>query len=256
MEVIILDTPDDVAEYSAQIIKKQIVHKPDSVLGLATGSTPVAVYEKCIAMVQKGELSFAHVHSFNLDEYLGLAGTHPQSYRHFMNEKLFHHIDINIDNTHIPDGMAPSPETEAQHYDNAITASGGIDLQILGLGSNGHIGFNEPTSSLSSRTRVKSLTAQTIADNSRFFDAHETQPTLCLTMGIGTIMDARKIIMIATGEQKSNAVATMIEGAISAFCPATALQMHENVCVILDNASASQLQLKQYYLDAHSASLQ
>lgn len=256
MEVIILDTPHDVAEYSAQIIKDQILYKPDSVLGLATGSTPVAVYEKCIAMVKGGELSFAHVRSFNLDEYLGLEGTHPQSYRYFMNTHLFDDIDIEIANTHIPNGMTQDPDAEAQHYENAISQSGGIDLQILGLGSNGHIGFNEPTSSLSSRTRVKSLTAQTIADNSRFFDATETQPTLCLTMGIGTIMDARKIVMIATGEQKSDAVATMIEGAISAFCPATALQMHQNVCVVLDNAAASQLQLKQYYLDAHTASLQ
>lgn len=251
MEIIILNDADAVAHYGASLISKQIQSKPNSVLGLATGSTPIPIYQQLITIHQQQGLSFAGVRTFNLDEYLGLSGNHKQSYRHFMHEELFKHIDINLANTHIPNGMADDPQIEAERYDQSITALGGIDIQILGLGTNGHIGFNEPTSSLASRTRVKSLTQQTIDDNSRFFAPDEFQPRLCITMGIGTIMEAKKIIMIATGTNKSKIVKHMIEGALSAYCPATALQMHPDVCVILDEDSAQDLSLKDYYKQAH-----
>lgn len=255
MEVIILPFTQDVALYGANKIIQQVTHKPNSILGLATGSTPIAVYECLIGLYQKMGVSFANVSCFNLDEYIGLPDNHPQSYRYFMDTTLFNHIDIDRANTHVPNGIAPNGFTEATRYDTAIDQAGGIDLQILGLGSNGHIGFNEPSSSLVSRTRVKSLTQQTISDNSRFFAPHETQPHLCITMGIGTIMEAKEILMIATGKNKADAVVNMIEGPLSAWCPASSLQMHRNVTIVLDNDSAHKLQLKDYYKQAHKNSL-
>lgn len=247
MQVIIVKTAAEVATRAATAISQQLSTRPDSVLGLATGSTPVATYEVLIRHCQHREVSFSQCRTFNLDEYLGLGPEHPQSYRRFMNEKLFSHVDMRPENTHIPDGLTDDPEGECQRYESAITELGGIDLQLLGLGHNGHIGFNEPTSSLASRTRVKTLTPDTVAANARFFGPDEVQPRLALTMGIGTIMEAREILLLATGEGKAAAVAGMVEGPVSAACPASALQYHPKVRVLMDEAAASQLKLRDFY---------
>lgn len=247
MEVLILPDAAAVAKRSADIVEAQVTTMPNSVLGLATGSSPIGLYEQLIERHQKHELSFADVTTFNLDEYIGIPADHSQSYRTFMNETLFDQIDIAIDRTHVPDGMAVNPLEVGPHYEKLITKAGGIDLQILGIGSDGHIGFNEPTSSLRSKTRVKTLTKQTLEDNSRFFEADEFQPKLAVTMGIATILEARRILLIATGEGKADAVRDTVEGPLSAFVPASALQLHERATVVIDEAAASKLKLKNYY---------
>ncbi len=248
MRVVILNDAQQVATTGKDIFIQQLADKPDSVLGLATGSTPVALYQQLICAGQKGEVSFSQATTFNLDEYLGLASDHPQSYRHFMQKQLFDHIDIQANNTHVPDGSTDSAVQACEDYEHSIANSGGIDLQLLGLGRNGHIGFNEPSSSLGSRTRVKTLTQETIKDNARFFKQGEFQPKLSLTMGIETIMQARKILLLATGSDKAEAVRAMVEGAISASCPASILQMHRNAIVVLDRDAAQQLDRLEFYL--------
>ncbi len=241
MKVVILETPADVACYGANIFSMQLKHKPDSVFGLATGTTPISLYRELIERNRSGELSFAQVHTFNLDEYLDLPPEHPQSYRHFMNQEFFDHIDIDKSNTRVPQGDAAHPIRACEEYEKAISDRDGIDIQLLGIGRNGHIGFNEPTSCLTSRTRVKTLTRETIEDNARFFGEGERQPHLSLTMGIGTIMDARMVVLLATGESKSKAIKAMVQGPVSAWNPASALQMHPNTVVIADDAAASEL---------------
>ena len=241
MKVVILDDAAAVARYGADIYREQLRKKPDSVLGLATGSTPLSLYRELIDGNRRGEYSFAGVTSFNLDEYMGLSADHPQSYRQFMNREFFTHIDIDPANTHVPPGDAADPIQACRDYECAITAAGGIDIQLLGIGRNGHIGFNEPTSCLNSRTRVKTLTRETIADNARFFRADEFQPQLSVTMGIGTIMEARLIVLLATGQSKAAAVQAMVEGPVSSWCPASALQFHSSTVVIVDEAAASEL---------------
>lgn len=247
MQIVILDTPEQVANYGADRFADQLNNKPDSVLGLATGSTPIALYSALIARVQRGELSFAKARTFNLDEYLGLAGTHPQSYRYFMNEHLFRHLDIDLANTAVPDGATEEPLAACDAYEAAIETAGGIDLQLLGIGRNGHIGFNEPSSSLASRTRVKTLTPDTVKANQRFFEDGEFQPHLSITMGIGTIMEARQILLLATGESKAAAVRATVEGPLAARCPASILQMHPKATLVLDRAAASQLEDVAFY---------
>ena len=241
MKVVILETPADVACYGANIFSMQLKYKPDSVFGLATGTTPISLYRELIERNRSGELSFAQVHTFNLDEYLDLPPEHPQSYRHFMNQEFFDHIDIDKSNTRVPQGDAAHPIRACEEYEKAISDRDGIDIQLLGIGRNGHIGFNEPTSCLTSRTRVKTLTRETIEDNARFFGEGERQPHLSLTMGIGTIMDARMVVLLATGESKSKAIKAMVQGPVSAWNPASALQMHPNTVVIADDAAASEL---------------
>jgi glucosamine-6-phosphate deaminase len=247
MQIVILDTPEQVASYGADRFADQLHHKPDSVLGLATGSTPIALYQALIRRVQRNELSFARARTFNLDEYLGLADTHPQSYRYFMNEHLFRHLDIDLARTSVPDGATRDPMAACDAYEQAIRQAGGIDLQLLGIGHNGHIGFNEPSSSLASRTRVKTLTPDTVRANRRFFKDGEFQPHLSITMGIGTIMEARQILLLATGESKAAAVRSTVEGPLAARCPASILQMHPRATLVLDRASASQLEDVAFY---------
>ncbi|WP_419147154.1 glucosamine-6-phosphate deaminase [Pseudoalteromonas 'SMAR'] len=247
MQVVILKDATAVAGYGADIFTKQIQQKADSVLGLATGSTPVALYQQLIARNQAGELSFSKVTSFNLDEYLGLEDTHPQSYRYFMQQQLFDHIDIKPENTHVPPGNAQNPISACDEYEARISQAGGIDVQLLGIGRNGHIGFNEPSSGLTSRTRVKTLTKATIDDNARFFSADEYQPHLSITMGIGTILDARKVVLLATGANKADAVAAMVEGPLTAACPASALQMHRDAVIVVDEAAAQKLKDVAFY---------
>lgn len=247
MRIVILDTPEDVAEFGCTYFIDQINNKPDSVLGLATGSTPVNLYQKlCDAYLNK-RVSFQSVQSFNLDEYLGLAPEHPQSYRYFMNQNLFNQIDIKPAQTHVPDGMAANPKDACLQYEQNIQQAGGIDLQLLGIGRNGHIGFNEPSSSLSSRTRIKTLTQDTVEANKRFFSEDEFQPRLSLTMGIGTIMEARRILLLATGSSKAEAVRNTIEGPLSASCPASILQMHPDVTIVLDKNAALGLKDLAFY---------
>lgn len=248
MKVVILPSEHQVADYAADLIQAQLSAKPDAVLGLATGSTPVALYQELIRRHEAGVLSFFAVSTYNLDEYLGLDPAHPQSYRSFMQDKLFDHVDIKPQNTHLPPNDEAGALTAGERYEAQIRQAGGIDLQVLGIGRNGHIGFNEPTSSLASRTRVKSLTETTVTDNKRFFSPDEFQPYLAVTMGIQTILDTHSVVLLATGEGKARAVRDMIEGPLSAMCPASALQMHPKATVVLDQAAASELALQDYYL--------
>ncbi len=249
MQVIILDDAQQVADNAAQWVAELINKKSDPVLGLATGSTPISLYQQLVSKYKAGEISFKKTTSFNLDEYLGIDENNVQSYRHFMNENLFNHVDIDKNKTFLPTcNQGENPRVQGLAYEEQIKQAGGVDLQILGIGANGHIGFNEPTSSLASRTRIKTLTQQTLTDNSRLFGEDEFQPTLAMTMGIATILDARYVLLMATGENKAKAVKDMVTGALSAVCPASALQMHENAIVLLDKAAASQLEDQEYYL--------
>jgi glucosamine-6-phosphate deaminase len=248
MQVIILDTADAVAQYSAQLVCEQIQRKPRSVLGLATGSTPIKMYQYLIKQYKQKNISFSEVITFNLDEYIGIDSDNPQSYFSFMKRELFDAIDIDFANVHLPTcDLNEDTKKVGSFYEQEISASGGIDLQVLGIGRNGHIGFNEPTSSLSSKTRVKTLTSTTIDDNSRLFKTNEFQPHLAMTMGIGTILNVNSIILLATGEQKARAIYDAIEGPLTAICPASALQLHENTTFIIDKAAASMLQHSDYY---------
>jgi glucosamine-6-phosphate deaminase len=247
MKVVILKDADAVARYGADIFIKHVAQKPNAVLGLATGSTPVALYRELIEACRAERVSFRAVSSFNLDEYLGVDGTHPQSYRYFMNDNLFNHIDIDKANTAVPPGDAADPFSACDAYEAAIKACGGIDIQLLGIGRNGHIGFNEPSSSLRSRTRVKTLTRATIEDNARFFKDGEYQPHLSITMGIGTILDSKKVVLLATGENKAEAIKATVEGPLTAACPASALQLHQDAVLVIDEAAASLLNDVDFY---------
>ncbi|MCZ2722987.1 glucosamine-6-phosphate deaminase [Marinomonas sp. 15G1-11] len=251
MQVIILPTPKDVALYAANRVEDVMKRNSHPVLGLSTGSTPIALYNELVSRHKAGWLSFKHTTTFNLDEYIGITESHKQSYRFFMNKHLFHLVDIDEANTHLPLAASLEPDIlhqDASSYDLSISSSGGIDLQILGIGENGHIGFNEPTSSFSSRTRIKTLSKSTIAANKRFFKEGEFQPHLAITMGIGTILESKVILLMATGKAKASAVKEMIEGPLSSMCPASVLQQHEKAIIVLDEEAASSLALKEYYL--------
>lgn len=228
-----------VADQFANLIKA----KPNAVLGLATGGTPVKTYQQLVQWVQQGQLSFQDVQSFNLDEYVGLKGDHPQSYRSFMNENLFEHVDIDLSRTHVPDGTAADLTTQCQEYEAMIREAGGIDLQLLGIGHNGHIAFNEPGSAADSRTRLVDLTTETIQANARFFDTIDEVPKQAVTMGIGTIMESKSIVLLATGEGKAEAVERMIQGPVDVELPASILQQHPSLTVVTDPAAASQIQM-------------
>ncbi len=243
MEIIIQPTTEAAVSVAARIIARLLHDKPDAVLGLATGSTPLPLYQALIAM----NLDWSKVTTFNLDEYIGLPRAHPQSYHSFMWENLFQHINIPKENVHIPDGHAPDIPKFCSDYEIKIHEAGGIDLQLLGIGTDGHIGFNEPTSSLTSRTRIKTLTQQTCADNARFFGSEREVPHHVITMGIGTIMEARQILLLAFGCQKARAVAEAIEGPITSMNPASVLQMHQTAKVCLDEAAAAKLQRADYF---------
>lgn len=243
MEIIIQPTSEEATGVAARIIARLLKEKPNAVLGLATGSTPVLLYQKLIAM----NLDWSQVTTFNLDEYIGIPREHPQSYHSFMWENLFQHVNITSENIHIPDGNAADISHFCADYEARIHAAGGIDLQILGIGTDGHIGFNEPTSSLASRTRIKTLTRQTRKDNARFFGSEEAVPHHVITMGIGTIMEARQNLLLAFGAGKAKAIAAAVEGPITAVNPASILQMHPVVKVCLDDEAASALERVDYY---------
>ncbi|MBT9138796.1 MAG: Glucosamine-6-phosphate deaminase 1 [Syntrophomonadaceae bacterium] len=241
MEVVIKESYEQMSALGAEIVARIVRNKPRSVIGLATGSTPLGIYRELIRMHKDEGLSFFQVVTFNLDEYIGLPPEHPQSYRYFINQNLLDHINVKKENTYLPDGMAENIELACIEYEKKIEEAGGIDLQILGIGSNGHIAFNEPGSSLGSRTRIETLSEETIQNNSRFFPCRENVPRHAITMGIGTIMDARELILLANGEEKAGAVASMIEGPITAMVPATVVQLHRKTTVIVERAAAGRL---------------
>lgn len=248
MEIIIKQNADEASQAAARVVARLVREKPNAVLGLATGSTPLKLYTELIRMHKEEGLDFSGISTFNLDEYVGLEKDHSQSYFSFMWENLFSQINIKPENVHLPDGMAEDIPAFCAAYEQEIVAAGGIDLQVLGIGSDGHIGFNEPTSSFASRTRIKTLTRQTVTDNARFFEGDESKvPHHCITMGIGTIMDARLNIMLAFGEGKADAMAATIEGPVAAIMPASILQHHRNAKVFIDEPAASKLQLADYY---------
>ena len=234
MNIIVCDSYDELSENAAKIVVEQINEKADSVLGLATGSTPVGMYNVLAEKNKAGEVDFSRVKSMNLDEYYPISSDNPQSYHYFMKEHLFSKINIDMANTHILDGMCEDTEAECERFERLIDSLGGIDLQILGIGQNGHIGFNEPDSSLNSRTHLTRLTENTISANARFFDDISEVPTMALTMGIGTILSARKIILLANGVAKRDAVSELLDNSITTKSPASMLKVHKNVTLICD----------------------
>ena len=246
MRVVICDTVGAATDRVVGLLVAQIRDKPQSVLGLATGGAMERVYGELVCQYQDG-LSFAGLITFNLDEYVGLAPEHPQSYADYMRHRLFDHINIDQSRCFIPNGTA-HPTQEARAYEALIAEHGPIDFQLLGLGRNGHIGFNEPSSSLGSSTREKALTQDTLEANKRFFSEGETMPVSAITMGVKTICSAQKIVLLAFGSHKAQAVKNMIEGPLSAFCPASVLQMHPNATVVIDADAAQLLELKDHYL--------
>jgi len=242
VKVLTFATYEDMSKYAARMIADRIKAKPDLVLGLATGSTPVGTYKELARLHKEEGLDFSKVKSFNLDEYLGLDGTHDQSYRYFMNTNLFDHINIDKANTRVPDGTAADPAKSCQEYEEAIKAAGGIDIQVLGIGGNGHIAFNEPGSPRDSRTRVVDLDQATIKDNSRFFDSIEEVPTQAVSMGMATIMECKEIILLANKANKAEAIKKSIEGPVTEEVPASLLQEHPNVTFLVEKEAAGKLE--------------
>jgi len=247
MRVIITKDYDEMSRKAARLIAEQVRRKPNSVLGLATGSTPLGTYRELIRMHREEGLDFSKVITFNLDEYYGLAPDHPQSYHYFMFENFFKHVNVNPKNIHIPDGLAKDVRAFCKEYEEEIKRAGGIDLQLLGIGRDGHIGFNEPGSPLMGRTTLVALAEETIKDNARFFKSEDEVPRLAITMGCGTIMEARRILLLANGENKAEAIAATVEGPITSQVTASVLQMHPDVTVIIDEAAASKLKRREYY---------
>lgn len=247
MEVIIGADYEEISKAAAAAMAKIVRDKPTAVLGLATGSTPKGMYRELIRMHQEEGLDFSRVTTFNLDEYVGLGPDHDQSYRYFMTENLFKDINVDLANTNVPAGISDDFKASCEAYEEKIRAAGGIDVQVLGIGSDGHIAFNEPSSSLASRTRLKTLMHQTIDDNARFFDKPEDVPVYCVTMGVGTILEARKLILLASGAGKIDAVADAIEGPVSSMCTASALQLHPDSAFYVDLAATGKLKMLEYY---------
>lgn len=249
MEVIINADATAASKLAAARVARVIAEKPHAVLGLATGSTPLLLYKELIALHRNEGLDFSKVITFNLDEYLGLAPSHHASYHRFMWENFFDHINVNPARIHVPSGLVTGDAVRkfCAGYEDEIRRAGGLDLQILGIGTDGHIGFNEPGSSLASRTRIKTLTLRTRADNARFFESADHVPHHVITMGIGTIMEAKSVLLLAFGAAKAEAVAGAAEGPVTASNPASILQHHPEAAFYLDEESASRLQRAEYY---------
>ncbi len=247
MEVIIQHDEEAATVLAARIIARRLRAKPKLVLGLATGRTMERVYAKLAEMHRKEGLDFSLCQTFNLDEYVGLAPDNRDSYHFFMKEHLFSRINIDIRNTHLPNGMAADLEKECENYERLIANAGGIDLQLLGIGADGHIGFNEPLSALKSRTREKALTPATIRQNGPLFDSPDKMPRRGLTMGVGTILESKQCLLLATGAEKAEILARAVEGPITSMISASALQLHQRCCIVTDEAAASRLEEKDYY---------
>lgn len=241
MEIVIAPS-SELAKRAAQEIVRLIGERPHAVLGLATGSSPLETYDAVTALYEKGAVSFAQASAFTLDEYVGLPPGHPESYREFIIENFVSRVDLPLENLHTPPGNLDDVEQGARDYDEAIRAAGGVDLQILGIGGNGHIGFNEPGSDLESRTHIEKLAERTRIDNARFFGGNiDDVPTHAITQGVGTILEARQLVLIASGTSKADAVAQLVDGGITSSCPASVIQSHSNALVLLDEAAASSL---------------
>jgi glucosamine-6-phosphate deaminase len=252
VEVVITATADDAARVVADVVINLVGGRPEAVLGLATGSSPLGAYRLLIAEHRAGRVSFAACRAVLLDEYVGLPPGHPQTYRAVIHREFADHVDLAPDRLHGPDVWADDLPAACARYDRLLAELGGVDLQLLGIGSDGHVGFNEPGSSLRSRTRVKTLTKATRADNARFFASAEEVPRHVVTQGLGTIGDARHVVLIATGAAKAEPVARAVEGPLAAVCPASILQLHPHATVVLDAAAAGALQLADYYREAYA----
>ena len=254
MEVVLCANASDAAALASDAIARLLDRKPEAVLGLATGSSPLGVYDELAGRVRSGSLSLARASGFLLDEYVGLPGDHEQSYRSVIDRDLVSKVDLDPAHVHGLDGVARDLVAECSSYEEVIARAGGIDLQLLGIGADGHIGFNEPGSSLASRTRIKTLTEQTRRDNARFFGGDiDAVPRHCLTQGIGTVMEARHVVLLAAGPAKAEALRQLVEGPVSASWPATALQLHPHVSVLLDPEASSSLERRDYYTETFQA---
>jgi glucosamine-6-phosphate deaminase len=247
MEVIIQSNKETAAALAARIVVHELRANPHLVLGLATGKTMERVYQHLVRMHKDQHLDFSLCTTFNLDEYVGLFPSDPNSYRHYMDHHLFRHVNIDPRNTHLPNGMADDLDGECRRYEATIQRFGGIDLQLLGIGEAGHIGFNEPLSALRSRTRVKALTPTTVKQNAPFFGGEENMPRRAITMGVGTIIEARRCLLLATGDSKAEVIAQAVEGPITSMVTASALQLHPRCTVIVDEDAAVRLKEKEYY---------
>jgi glucosamine-6-phosphate deaminase len=248
MLLILKASPEEVGREAARVVANAVRRNPSARLGLATGSTMLGMYRELVRLHREEKLDFSRVVTFNLDEYLGLGSNHPQSFHHFMQQNFFAHVNVKSENIHIPDGgIKGNYQQYCASYENGIRDSGGLDLQVLGIGRNGHIGFNEPTSSLGSRTRLKVLSKETIEDNRRFFGAEEEIPQCAITMGIGTILEAKRVLLLASGSSKATAISKAIEGPVTASVTASALQLHGEVTFIVDREAGAQLKQQEYY---------
>jgi glucosamine-6-phosphate deaminase len=247
MEVTIVRTPDEVGLAAADEIVGVVHAHADTVLGIATGSSPLAIYRELSRLVREGALQFAEVRAFALDEYVGLPPERPESYHSVIHREVVEPLGLTPELVHVPDGAAADLQRACDEYERLIRDAGGVDLQILGIGRNGHIGFNEPTSSFASRTRMATLAPSTRVDNARFFDGLDQVPTHCVTQGIGTILEARRLVLVAHGAAKADAVARMVEGPLTSMCPASALQLHPSAMVIVDEAAAADLRFDECY---------
>ncbi len=241
MEIITVKNYDEMSSEAANIVAQLLQSKQNAVIGLATGSTPEGLYARLVHMYEEKVIDFEAVTCFNLDEYIGLTPDHPQSYHHYMDHHLFRKVNVKEDNVHIPSCGSANIETACREYDNKIKETGGIDLQILGLGVNGHIGFNEPSDHLQIDTHLVDLSRETVEENSRFFNLKEDVPRQAITMGVGSIMKAKRIMLLASGEKKAEAVRRMASGRVSTWHPASVLQLHQNVLIIVDREAASLL---------------
>lgn len=246
MRIIVCENYEEVSKKAAQMILSQVTLKPNSVLGLATGSTPIGMYENLVKLNKNGDIDFSEVRTFNLDEYYNLPKESDQSYHYFMYQNLFNHININPDNIHIPNGMTNDVDAECDRYDSLIKEAGGVDIQVLGIGNNAHIGFNEPTVNFEKGTHLVELEESTIEANSRFFDNIEDVPKKAITMGVGSIFKSKKILLIATGENKAEAIYNTVYGKVVPEVPASILQFHSDIVLILDKEAAKLLKEEDY----------
>jgi len=253
MEIIICPSERRVGEVgAAKVARIGSEVGPGVVLGVATGSSPLATYDALVELIARGELDVSAASAFALDEYVGLPSGHPQSYAEVIRRTVTEPLGLDPSRVHVPDGDRTRLSTAGQRYEDAIRAAGGVDVQILGVGANGHVGFNEPTSSLSSRTRVKTLSPRTRADNARFFDSPDEVPLHCITQGLGTIMDARNVVLVATGAAKAQAIAAIVEGPVTSMFPGSVLQMHQHATIVCDEAAAAGLALADYYKEVYA----
>ena len=241
MKIYCMEDYQQMSRKAASVLAAQVIQKPTSVLGLATGSTPIGMYKNLVEWYKNGDLDFSQVHTVNLDEYVGLEPTHDQSYRYFMQDNLFNHINVIPENTNVPNGLAADPAAEGKRYDELIASLGGIDIQVLGMGHNGHIGFNEPCDHFPLGTHDVDLTESTISANARFFASMDEVPKKAITMGIQSIMNARQILVVVNGEGKADIVQKAFVGPVTPWVPASILQLHPNVVLVGDKAALSKL---------------